>query len=93
VALVCRRWRDGLAVVFGAILLTACIAILGVAVMIGPNRMTEVEAEPAEKARVLGETISSLMNISCWGLPLGVAVGVARLIRRRSATASLRGDR
>ena len=91
-ALVCQRWREGLAVVFGAILVAAYIPTLGVvAVMIGPSRMPEVSAEPAEKARVLGETISSLMNLSCWGLPLGVALGVARIIPQADCHGAAQG--
>jgi hypothetical protein len=51
-------------------------------------------AEPTTRARVLAENISSLMNCSAWGAPLGLLLGVAFFIRgwRASRVIRLKGE-
>ena len=92
-ALVRRRWRSALALVFGMILLAGYLLTLGgVAFLLGPAQMSQFDSGPSEKARALGENISALMNVSCWGLLLGVTVGVVRVVRARRPPVEVRAD-
>lgn len=72
--LVFREWLSGLRRVglglLGALALVPVIALLSSALI-----RTMAPSDPADKARVLGEAISSQMNYGAIGLPIGLLLG------------------
>lgn len=69
-ALLRRRWKDGLGVLFGIAIFGVTIALLaGTAFLLGPAQLDGTAIEPSDKARLLAENISEMMNVSSWGLP------------------------
>jgi hypothetical protein len=58
------------------ILLSSAASALGRGALLGP-------VDPSQKARRLGEIIADLMNISVFGLPLGLLAGLLSAFRDR----------
>lgn len=76
-ALLRKRWRSGLAALLGLALFLAGAILFGAfAYMLGPMNVDGTSIEPSQKARILAENISELMNISFWGPPLGLLLGI-----------------
>lgn len=81
-ALLRKHWRSGAAVLLGSALLALYVVVLGaVAYLLGPGHVDRMSLEPSHKARILGESISKLMNISAWGAPLGLLTGAVIAVR------------
>lgn len=86
-ALVFREWLSGLRRVglglLGALALIPVIALLSSALI----RTMKPDVDPGEKARLLGEAISSQMNYGAMGLPAGLLLGglIEWRARRRTA--------
>jgi hypothetical protein len=86
-----RRWRAAWGVIGGAGLLAFTFLLLAAAAyLLGPARLVGNEIDPSQRARVLAENISKLMNISIWGLPLGVLAALVAVFRDRRRTRSQR---
>ena len=91
VALFRRHWRASLATLLGlGVFLGYCVLLAAIAYALGPAQMDGTKLDPSEKARVLAEIIAEQMNISVWGLPLGLLLGVAKVVRsvRRAGRAA-----
>ena len=56
--------------------------------MLGPIEIDGTSLDPSEKARIVAENVSELMNFSLWGTPLGLVAGVVALVRDRHAPAA-----
>jgi hypothetical protein len=70
-ALMRKQWRSGFALVGGLGLFLAYAVLLGVlAIVLDPVDIDGTAVDPSHKARILGENISELMNLSVWGMPL-----------------------
>jgi hypothetical protein len=81
-----RGWKASLQILGGAVSLAVTVVVLGAsAYALGPPRLPDDAVDPAQKARALGESISDLMNLSAWGFPLGVVVGVVPVLRSRAS--------
>jgi hypothetical protein len=85
-ALLERRWRHGALNLAASV---ASIVVLMIALswtarsLISGDTWTGAVA-PEEKARILAENISALMNVSALGLPTGLIVGLLLIWRRRA---------
>jgi hypothetical protein len=83
-ALLRRRWKDGLGVLFGIAILGVTVALLaGTAFLLGPAQLDGTTIDPSDKARLLAENISEMMNVSSWGFPIGLVLGTALVFRAR----------
>jgi hypothetical protein len=85
-AIVHKRWRGGLAALVGLGLFAVYVILLGAAaLLLGLFGFHGTSIETYDKARILGENISVLMNSSVLGAPVGLLLGVASYIRSRRA--------
>jgi len=84
-ALVKRRWKNGsLTLALGVASLPIVMLMLAsMAYLLIPRDLWTNGVGPEEKARASAENISSLMNISVFGPPLGLTAGIALVWRRR----------
>jgi len=87
-AFVDRRWKDGLISLAAGVgsLPIVMMILAGIARLLISADLWKDGAGPEVKARALAENISGLMNISVFGLPVGLFTGVALVWRRRART-------
>jgi hypothetical protein len=69
------KWHGAWAVLSGLGAFGVYILALGLLAFLLGSVSSEVESDPSQKARILAENISDLMNISIWGVPLGLLFG------------------
>jgi Na+(H+)/acetate symporter ActP len=75
-----RRSKAALAVLGGVALFAVTVVLLVLAsYLLGPSSL----AEGPEKAHALAKNISTLMNLSFFGIPLGLVLGLVAEIRAR----------
>ena len=95
-SLVRKKWRLGtvrvLTCLGGLVLTVALLAVFAYALV--PAALGEKLIEPSQKARVLAESISTLMNCSVWGPLIGLLAGVVASLRdlRQSRHRAVEGD-
>jgi hypothetical protein len=80
-AVVRKRWREGWAGLLGLVLFGTYVILLGVAAYLLVPADLWIVIDPPTRARILAENISSLMNRSVLGAPLGLLLGVVLFIR------------
>jgi hypothetical protein len=86
-AIIRKRWRGALGLLLGLGLFATYIVLLGAAAyLLGATDKEGAAVEPQHKARILGESISYLMNTTVLGAPLGVLAAVIVLVRGRRAS-------
>jgi hypothetical protein len=85
-AVVRKRWREGWVALLGLGLFATYVILLGAAAyLFVPADLWSV-IDPPTRARVLAENISTLMNRSVLGAPLGLLLGVVFFIRNWRAS-------
>jgi hypothetical protein len=83
-ALLRRQWKAGLEVLVGIAMFGVTTALLtGTAFLLGLAQLDGTALEPSDKARLLAEAISEMMNVSAWGFPIGLVVGAGLVFRAR----------
>jgi hypothetical protein len=86
-----KRWRSAIAILAGVgLFLLQILLVTVVAYLLGPAGLDGTTIGPSNKARILAERISELMNISFWGGPFGLLLGLVQGVRdwRGSGTAA-----
>jgi hypothetical protein len=84
VALVRKQWRSFRHLLAGVGLFLIYGGGLGIAsYLLASASFDGTNLEPADKARILAEVISLLMNTSVWGAPIGLLLALAAEMRRK----------
>lgn len=83
VGLARRQWRSLWSLLISAGLFLLYSLAAGVAAyLLASNGVDGTNLEPTEKARLLAEFISVLMNASALGAPIGLLLAVVSLVRQ-----------
>jgi hypothetical protein len=80
-----RRWKVGAVNVVAGFssMLVAQVVLAGTAHLLMSRGWLTTDVGPEDKARVLADSISGLMNVSALGVPAGLLAGILFAWRRR----------
>ncbi len=76
-----RKWRGTLINLLSSVglLVLALLLLVGIALVLGPGRLSQ-ESAPVDRARVLAESLSEMINCGAWVLLFGLPAGLVHAV-------------